>query len=92
MNEIDFNTLPLENKYNILLSYSKSLLKQIEELRDENKQIKKAAIKLESSFREKYLFDYAEYCTLLHDIKNLEKKELHLKYKNVLLEWKNKQL
>lgn len=90
MNELDFNQLPLENKFNILLSYSKTLLSEIEKLKEENRQLKKAGIKLESGFRKTFLFNYTEYCQLLHDIKTLEKKELQLKYKTFLLDWKAK--
>lgn len=86
--EFSFDQVPLENRYNIILSINKKLLKEIEYLEEKIKEDRKEFIRMEHYLKNSAVIkSEADFCTLLHNIKTLDKTELHKKYKEILKQW-----
>ncbi len=86
--EFSFDQVPLEHRYNLILSFNKKLLKKIELLEEKIKEERKEFIILEHYLKNSAVIkSEADFCTLLHDIKTLDKTELHKKYREILKQW-----
>lgn len=86
--EFSFDQVPLEHRYNLILSFNKKLLREIENLEEKIKEERKEFIRLEHYLKNSAVMkSEADFCTLLHDIKTLDKTELHKKYKEILKQW-----
>lgn len=85
-----FEEIPLENRYNLLVSHINFINAEKELLISENRKLKKTIYKLEHQIKgkDKLVESEAKMCTLLGELKTIEDKKLYHKYKDILNKWK----